>query len=96
MPLRDLGVDAEERLAELVDDAGAAELRKRIVGRTRRDDRAVGQRLARPVMVGDDHLEPARLRLGDLRDGRDAAVDGEHEPAALAGEPARASTLETP
>ena len=87
MPLRDLGVDAEERLAELVDDAGAAELRERIVGRPRRDDRAVGQRLAGPVMVGDDHVEPARARLGDLGDGRDAAVDGEHEPAALVGEP---------
>ena len=47
MPLRDLGVDAEERLAELVDDAGAAELRKRIVGRPRRDDGAVGQLRAR-------------------------------------------------
>ena len=44
MPLRDLGVDAEERLAELVDDTGAAELGERIVGRPRRDDRAVGQR----------------------------------------------------
>ena len=44
VPLRDLRVDAEERLAELVDDAGAAELRERIVGRPRRDDRAVGQR----------------------------------------------------
>ena len=43
VPLRDLGVDAEERLAELVDDAGAAELRERVVGRPRRDDRAVGQ-----------------------------------------------------
>src|SRR5438874_400759 len=38
-------------------------------------------------MVGDDHLEAACLRLGDLRDGGDAAVDGEHEPAALVGEP---------
>ena len=28
VPLRDLRVDAEERLAELVDDAGAAELRE--------------------------------------------------------------------
>ena len=88
MPLRDLRVDAEERLAELVDDAGAAELRERVVGRARRDDRAVGQRLAGPVVVGDDHLEAARLRLGDLRDGGDAAVDREHEAAALVGEPA--------
>ena len=87
MPLRDLRVDAEERLAELVDDAGAAQLRERIVGRPRRDDRAVGQRLAGPVVVGDDHLEAARLRLRDLLDRGDAAVDGQHEPAALVGEP---------
>ena len=88
VPLRDLGVDAEERLAELVDDAGAAELRERIVGRPRRDDRAVGQRASSgPVMVGDDHLEAARLRLGHLLHRRDAAVDREHEAAALVGEP---------
>ena len=56
---RDLGVDAEQRLAELVDDAGAAELGERVRGRTGGDDRAVGQRLARPVMVGDDDVETA-------------------------------------
>ncbi len=44
MPPRHVGVDAEERLAELVDDAGAAELGERIVGRPRCDDRAIGQR----------------------------------------------------
>ena len=47
MALRDLRVDAEERLAELVDDAGAAQLGERIVGRARRDDRAVGERRRR-------------------------------------------------
>ena len=88
MPLRHLRVDAEERLAELVDDTGPAELGKRIVGRPRRDDRAVRQLGARPVMVGDDHLEPARLRLRDLVDGGDPAVDGQHEPAAFVREPA--------
>ena len=88
MPLGHLRVDAEEGLAELVDDTGAAELRKRIVGRARRDDRAVGQRLARPVMVGDDHVEPACARLGNLRDRGDAAVDREHETAPLVGETA--------
>ena len=49
-----------ERLEQLVDDAGAAELRERVVGRPRRDDRAVGERVAGPVVVGDDDLEPAR------------------------------------
>ena len=81
MALRDVGVDAEERLAELVYDAGAAQLRERIVGRPRRDDRAVGQRLARPVVVRDDHLEPAGARFRHLFDGGDAAVDGEDEAA---------------
>ena len=87
MALRDLRVDPEERLAELVDDAGAAELRERVVGRPRRDDGAVRQRFAGPVVVGDDHLEPARPRLGDLLDRGDPAVDGDDEPAALVGEP---------
>ncbi len=32
-------------------------------------------------------LEAERLRLGDLLDGGDPAVDGEHEPAAVFGEP---------
>ncbi len=77
----------EERLAELVDDTRPAELGERIVGRARRDDRAVGQGRPGPVVVGHDHLEPERLRLGDLLDGRDPAVDGEDEPDALLGEP---------
>src|SRR3981081_4283944 len=34
MPLRDLGVDPQERLPELVDDAGGAARRKRIAGWT--------------------------------------------------------------
>ena len=40
------------------------------------------------MVVGDDHFEPACARLGNLRDGGDAAVDREHQPAALVGEPA--------
>ena len=48
---------AEQRLGELVHDARAAELGERVVRRARRDDRAVGQRLARPVVVGDDHVD---------------------------------------
>ena len=81
-------VGAEERLAELVHDAGPAELRERIVRGSRGDDRAVGQRRARPVVVGHDHLEPEGLRLRDLVDGGDPAVDRQHEPDALVGEPA--------
>ncbi len=87
MPLRDVGVDAEERLTELVDDARAAQLRERIVGRPRRHDRTVGKRVAGTVMVGDDHLEAACLRLRHFFDRGDAAVDREHETAALVREP---------
>ena len=82
-----LQVGGGERLEELPDDAGAAELLEWVVGRARRNDRAVRERLARPVMVGDDDAEPARLGGLDLGDGRDPAVHGEEKPAALVGEP---------
>ena len=80
---RHLAVDAEEGLPELVDDAGAAQLGERIQRGPGRDDGAVWQRLGGPVMVGDDDVETAFLRLGHLSDGRDAAVDGEDEPTAV-------------
>ncbi len=86
VPRERLVTRAEQRLAELVDDAGAAELRKRVLGGARRDDRAVWQRLARPVVVGDDDVEPTRSRFGDLFDRGHAAVDREHEAAAFVGE----------
>ena len=35
------------------------------------------------MVIGDDHLEPARLRAGDLLDGGDPAVDRQDEPDAL-------------
>ena len=72
-----------ERLQELEGDAGAAQLRERVRGRLRRDDRAVGKGLAGPVVVGDDDLEPRRPGLRDLLDGSDPAVDGEDERAAV-------------
>ncbi len=84
---RNLGVDAEQRLPELVDDAGPAQLRERVVGGAGRDDRAVGKRLGRPVVVGDDDVQPPLLRLGDLGGGGDPAVDGEDEPAAVVRQP---------
>ena len=79
-------VRAEQRLEELEHDAGAAELRKRVRRRPRRDDRAVGQLVSGPVVVGDDDLQPEAPGGGDLLDGGDAAVDGEHEPVAVLGE----------
>ena len=45
MTPRNLGVDAEEGLAQLVDDAGSAELGERILGRASGDDRAIGEGL---------------------------------------------------
>jgi hypothetical protein len=87
MTARNLRVDAEEGLSELVYDSGAAELGKWVLGRASGDDGTVGQRLGRPVMVRDDDVEAAFLRLGHLGDGCDPAVDGEDEPAALVGEP---------
>ena len=39
------------------------------------------------MVIGDDDVEAARLRARDLVDGRDPAVDGQHEAAALVGEP---------
>ena len=38
------------------------------------------------MVVGDDDVEAVRARLGDLLDRGHAAVDGEHEPAALLGQ----------
>ena len=76
-----------ERLRELADDTGAAELRERIVRRARRDDRAVRQGGARAVVIGDDHVEAARLRSRDLLDRCDPAVDGNEQAAAFVGEP---------
>ena len=77
---------AEQRFAELVDDAGSAELRKGVLRRARRHDGAVGERLARPMVVGDDHFQAASPRLCDLLDRGHAAVDGEHEAAPFVGE----------
>src|SRR6266508_3690341 len=80
MPPQDFGLRAEQCLPELEDDAGAAEL-------LCRNDRAVRQLVAGTVMVGDDHVEPELACAPHLLDGGDAAIDGEHEPAPLAGEP---------
>ena len=87
MTPRNLRGDAEERLAELVHYAGAAQLGKRVLGGTGGDDWTVGQRLSGTVMVRNDHVEATLSRLGHLGDSRDPAVDGEDEPAALVGEP---------
>ena len=58
MPRERLVTRAEERLAELVDDARAAQLRERVVGGPRSDEGTVRERFARPVNARDDDLEP--------------------------------------
>ena len=79
-------VGAEERLAELVHDARSTQLGERIARGARRDDRAVGKHVSGSVVVGDDDLEAASLRLGDLLHRCDPAVDGEDETHAVLGE----------
>jgi hypothetical protein len=79
-------VGTEQHFAELVHDASATELRKRVLGRPGGDDRAVRQCRAGPVVVCDDDVEPTQFRLGDLLDRCDAAVDREDEPVPVVGE----------
>ena len=70
---------AEQRPREGVDDPRPTEVGARVVGRTRRDDEAVRQRVARPMVVRDDDVEAELASARDLRDGGDAAVDGDDE-----------------
>ena len=52
------------------------------------DDVGGGQRRARQVMIGDQHLDAARARRGDAGIAGDAVVDGDDERRrALGGEP---------
>ena len=76
-----------ERLEKLERDARSAELGERVRRGPRRHDRAVGQLVSRPVVVGDDDVQAEPPGRRDLLDGGDAAVDGEHEPVAVLGEP---------
>jgi hypothetical protein len=82
-----LALAAEQRLRELVHDARAAQLGERVARRPRGDDRTVGERVTRAMVVGHDHVEATGARGGHLLDRRDPAVDGQDEPAALVREP---------
>ena len=79
----------QQRLGELVGDAGRAQVGARVAAEPRVHDRGVGQRAvgARRVVVGDHHLHPGRARGGDLGDRRDRAVDGDQQVGAARGEP---------
>ena len=81
-----VGLWPEQGLAELVDDARAAKLRERVVGRASRDDRTVRQLVARPVVIGDDDVETEFARPAHFLDRGDAAVDREDEPATFRGQ----------
>ena len=74
---------ALERLGELGGDRGPAEHLERVAADLRMDDRAVGQRLAGLVVVGDDDRDPGRLDGCDLGGRGDSAVD-RHQQTALA------------
>ncbi len=65
---------AEQRLAQLQHHTRGAQLRAAVVAERRVNDRAVGQLVAGPVVVGDHHVEPRSTRGGHLLDRGDAAV----------------------
>src|SRR5690606_4330366 len=65
--------------------AGAGGLGQAGAGQRREprvDDEAVGQLLARRVVVGDDDVDAARPERRDLGQVRDAAVDGDQQVGA--------------
>ena len=78
-----LRVRAEQRLAQLPDDAGPAQLAEWVVAAVRTDHRARRELRAGPVMVGDDHVEPFLAPSSDLLHRGYAAVDREHEANAV-------------
>src|SRR6185503_11413329 len=76
----------EQRLGKLPHDPGPAEAWERVGALQRRDHRAVGIGVGGTMVVRHDDVEPEALRLRDLVDRRDAAVDGQDELEPLAGE----------
>ena len=71
---------AEQRLGELQHDPRGTQLGTAVVAERRAHDRAVGQLVAGPVVVGDHDVEPRGARRGDLLDRGDAAVDRDEQP----------------
>ena len=79
-------VRAEQRLRELVNDAGAAQLRERVRRGLVATIGQSGSVVTRAMVVCDDDVEPERTGLGDLLDGRDPAVHRHHQRHPSAGE----------
>ena len=77
-----------QRLAQLEDHAGGAQLGAAVGAERRMHERAVGQRRAGPVVIGYHHFESRRPRGGHLLDRGHPAVD-RHEQL----HPARGQTL---
>ncbi len=76
-----------QRLGELEDDTRARQLGKRVVRRPGAHQWTGGQGVAGTVVVGHDHIHAEGCGAGDLIGGGDAAVDGDQQCNAVAGEP---------
>ena len=77
---------AGERSGELVGHARGTEVLVGIAGDDGMDDRAVGQLLARLMVIGDDCGDSLRPGRSDLRHRVDPAVHRDHEARAALGE----------
>ena len=72
-------IQSAQRLHQLERHARAAQRRKRIAVQQRIHHRAVRQRLRRAMVVGDDHVQPQRLRQRHQRHAGHAAVHRDHQ-----------------
>ena len=80
---RQCGFISAQRAHQLERHARAAQRRERIVVQQRIDGGAVGQRLRRPVVIGDHAVHAQMLRQIDQRAVGDAAVHRHQQAAAL-------------
>ena len=75
-----IGVLAQQRAGDLEGDARPAQVVVRVVVRQLRvDDDAIGKDGRQLVVIGHDHVHPARSDVRDLFAVGDAAVDGDDE-----------------
>ena len=79
----------QQRLGELVGDAGRAQVRARVAVQPRVHERRVRKRAvgARRVVVGHDHVQPERARRRDLVHRGDRAVHRHEQPRAARRQP---------